>query len=699
MPFQPKYLGLVISGLMLPGLSYANEQEKVPYVHQLPTITIEAHPLSPNQNDFANAVNVVEKEQLSQGATTLGDALAGQLGIHSDNFGAGSSRPVIRGQTAPRVKVLTDSTEVMDASQISPDHAVTVDPVLASKVEVLRGPSTLLYGGGAIGGVVNVLDEKIPTQMPENGVDGEVHLRGNTVANEKMAAAGVTIGLGEQFALRLEGDKRKADDYQVSGYRHEDEKEKRVDGTWSEGQNASVGLSWIGDQGYMGFAYSERKDKYALPGHSHEYEDCHPHGKTVATMHLHCGGHGHDHSHDHDDHGHDDHDHAHQHDAPWVDLDSKRVDFRAEYQNPWSGIEKIRARASYTDYKHDEVDAGEIATTFTNKGYDGRLELVHSPVAGWEGVFGMQYANSKFQAIGTEAFLPKTKTENLAAFLLEHYQWQDVHFEVGGRVEQQKINPEQPNYKAFDKTAFSASTAINWEFVPTHITSLSLGYAERLPNAQELYAKGVHLATNTYEIGDENIDKEKSKNIELGLRKAEGDLGYALNVFYNQVDDYIYAHTLDRHENFRLVKYSQADAKFYGTEAELSYQFNPFYQAKVFADHVRAEFKQGGDLPRIPATRTGVRFDANFLDGIHGGVEYIHSFKQNKIANFEDETAAHNIVNVDVSYDKSLNEQLSYQLYLRANNLLDETYYNHASYLSTIPQQGRNFVAGVRFRF
>ena len=172
-----------------------------------------------------------------------------------------------------------------------------------------------------------------------------------------------------------------------------------------------------------------------------------------------------------------------------------------------------------------------------------------------------------------------------------------------------------------------------------------------------------------------------------------------MNVFYNQVDDYIYAHTLDRHENFRLVKYSQADAKFYGTEAELSYQFNPFYQAKVFADHVRAEFKQGGDLPRIPATRTGVRFDANFLDGIHGGVEYIHSFKQNKIANFEDETAAYNIVNVDVSYDKNLNEQLSYQLYLRANNLLDETYYNHASYLSTIPQQGRNFVAGVRFRF
>lgn len=698
MQLQHKILWIAISSALASMQTLAQEPEKiVPQVHKLQVITVEAHPLSPNQNDFANAVNVIEKEQLSQGASSLGDALNGQLGVHSDNFGQGSSRPVIRGQTAPRVKVLTDSSEVMDASQISPDHAVTVDPALATKIEVLRGPSTLLYGGGAIGGVVNVLDEKIPTQMPEHGVAGEVHLRGNTVANEKLGAAGVTVGLGEQFALRIEGDKREADDYQVSGYSHEGEREKRVDGTWSEGQNIGLGLSWIGEKGYIGVAYTERKDKYALPGHSHV--DCHLHG----TSDIHCGEHEHEEGDDHD-HAHD-HDHDHE-EAPWVDLKSKRFDLRAEYQQPFAGIEKVRARASYTDYQHDEIEHGAVGTTFKNKGYDGRLEIVHTPLAGFEGVFGIQYANSKFEADGEEAFLPKSTTNNFAAFLIEHYQWNNVHFELGGRVDLQYIDVDAEVSengvirKDYEDQAYSASAAANWEFMPDHLASLSLSYGERLPHAQELYADGIHIATNTYEIGGGDIlGKEKSKNIELGLRKTGSALGYGVNLFYNQTDDYIYAATQAIDEGVRLVHYTQADVDFYGAEGEISYQFSPLYQAKLFADHVRAEFKDGGDLPRIPATRAGVRFDAEFMDGIHGGVEYIHGFKQNRIAEFEDETAAYNLVNIDVSYDKSLNEQLSYQLYLRANNLLDETYYNHASYLSTIPQQGRNFTAGVRFRF
>ncbi|MCJ8146063.1 TonB-dependent receptor [Acinetobacter sp. A3.8] len=670
-------------------------KDTTPQVHQLQVITVQAHPLSQNENDLVQTSNILEKEQLSQGAATLGDALNGQLGIHSDNFGAGASRPVIRGQTVPRVKVLTDSSEVMDASQISPDHASTVDPALARKIEVLRGPSTLLYGGSAVGGVVNVLDEKIPTQMPEGAVDGEVHLRGNTVANEKLGAAGITIGLGEQFALRLEGDKREADDYAVSGYTHDGEKEKRVDGTWNEGQNATVGLSWIGDRGYAGVAYSERKDQYALPGHSHEYESCHPHG-----THLHCSSHD-DHDHeeeDGDDHDHDHEEHAHE-DAPWVDLKSKRVDFRAEYQQPFAGIETVRARAGYTDYQHDEIEEGEVSTTFKNKGYDGRLEFVHVPLAGWEGVFGAQYSNSEFQALGDEAFLPKTTTENLAGFLIEHYQWNDVHFEVGARVEQQQIDATESGLKDYDDTAYSASASAKWQFAPEYAASIAYSYGERMPNAQELYANGVHLATNTYEIGNENLGKEKSHNIEIGLSKDEGDLSFAVNAFYNQVDDYIYANTLDRYENFRLVEYQQRDADFIGAEGQVSYQFSPLYRGKIFADHVQAQFKDNSDLPRIPATRTGMRFDADFADGIHGGVEYIYGFEQDRIADFEERTPDYHLLNLDISYEQQPSDSWSYQIYLKANNLFDQTYYNHASYLSSIPQQGRNFTSGIRFRF
>lgn len=697
--FAHTTLSLAMSTILWSNLSHAevveaeNSPSKTnkPTVHKLQVITVQAHPLSQSENDLAQASNIIDKEQLSQGAATLGDALNGQLGIHSDNFGAGASRPVIRGQTAPRVKILTDSSEVMDASQISPDHASTVDPALARKIEVLRGSSTLLYGGGAVGGVVNVLDEKIPTQMPEGAVDGEVHLRGNTVANEKLGAAGITVGLGEQFALRLEGDKREADDYAVSGYTHDGEKEKRVDGTWNEGENVSIGLSWIGDRGYAGVAYSERKDQYALPGHSHEYESCHPYG-----THLHCGSHD-----DHDEEG-EEHDHEHE-EAPWVDLKSKRVDFRAEYQQPFEGIETFRARAGYTDYQHDEIEEGEVSTTFKNKGFDGRLEFVHVPLAGWEGVFGAQYSNSEFQALGAEAFLPKTTTENLAGFLIEHYQWNDVHFEVGARVEQQQIDATESGLKDYEDTAYSTSASAKWQFAPEYAASIAYSYGERMPNAQELYANGVHLATNTYEIGNQDLGKEKSHNIEIGLSKDAGDLGFALNAFYNQVDDYIYANTLDRYENFRLVEYQQRDADFIGAEGQISYQFSPLYKGKIFADHVQAQFNDNSDLPRIPATRAGIRFDADFSqqfgDGIHGGLEYIYGFEQDRIADFEEKTSDYRLVNLDISYEQQLSDSWSYQIYLKANNLFDQTYYNQASYLSSIPQQGRNFTSGIRFRF
>lgn len=678
-------------------------------INTLPTIVISAHPLDRTAADIATPVSVVEHDQLASGATTLGQALAGQPGIHADSFGGGASRPVIRGQTAPRVKVLSDGSEVMDASAISPDHMVTVEPLLSEKIEVLRGPSTLLYGSGAIGGAINVLDNKIPTRMPENGLEGEVNLRGNTVADEKVAAAAVTVGLGEQFALHVEGVKRDANDYKVRGYAPEGENEKRVDGSYATGENASVGLSWIGERGFAGLAFTQRKDEYGLPGHSHEYESCHPHG-----THLHCGGHDEESedeaAHDHDD-GHD-HEHDHSHEAaPWIELDSKRVDFRAEYAQPFTGFDKIRVRAGYTDYQHDEIEEGSVATQFNNKGYDGRIELTHVPVAGFEGVLGLQYARSDFEANGEEAFLPKTLTENISAFLLEHYQWKDVHFELGARQEWQTINPElglaKFSTQDYDDTATSASFAATWEFVPDYALALSLAHSERMPNAQELYANGGHFATNTYELGDANLSNEKSNNVELSLRKTAGNFTFGLSAYHNQVDDYIYAKTLDRFEDFRLIQYTQADATFNGVEAESSYRMDDNYTATLFGDYVRAKLDssdaQGNrNLPRIPAARLGSRIQANWdaLGGQLGGaLEYAHVFKQNDIADYESTTAGYNLINATLAYDGELNARNSYRLYLQMNNLLDEKYDSHSSFLSTIPQPGRNFTAGVQLKF
>ena len=333
---------------------FASEHEQAT---TLDTIRIKAHPLEQTSKDFAVADTVVDQKRLAQGAVTIGEALSGETGISSNQFGVGSSRPVIRGQDGPRVKILQNSSENIDVSTLSPDHAVTVDPALAKQVEVIRGPSTLLFSAGTVGGLVNVTDSKLPTALPEKGYEANVGLRYNTGSDEKLATAGVTLGLGDQVALRVEGLKREANDYIAPDYVHEGEKERRVDNTFAKGQTVNFGLSWIYDRGFTGISYSNRQDQYGLPGHSHEYESCHLHGLS-----LHCG------EHDHDEDEHDDHDHDHAHEAgPWIDLKSERYDVRTELDDPFAGFKKLRAQASYTDYQHDEIEEDTISTRFKTR--------------------------------------------------------------------------------------------------------------------------------------------------------------------------------------------------------------------------------------------------------------------------------------------------------------------------------------------
>lgn len=654
----------------------------------LDTIRIKAHPLEQTSKDFAVADTVVDQKRLAQGAVTIGEALSGETGISSNQFGAGSSRPVIRGQDGPRIKILQNSSENIDVSTLSPDHAVTVDPALAKQVEVIRGPSTLLFGAGTVGGLVNVTDSKLPTAMPEKGYEGNVGLRYNTGSDEKLATAGVTLGLGDQVALRVEGLKREANDYIAPDYVHEGEKERRVDNTFAKGQTVNVGLSWIYDRGFTGISYSNRQDQYGLPGHSHEYESCHLHGLS-----LHCG------EHDHDEDEHDDHDHDHAHEAgPWIDLKSERYDVRTELDDPFAGFKKLRAQASYTDYQHDEIEEDTIATRFKNKGYDGRLELVHNPLGAWEGVIGTQYGQQKLELTGEEAFLAPNTTKKWSVFALEHAQLNDVHVELAARVDQQKIDIDDSSKKDFDGSAFSVSGAANWEFAPNYKLSLVTSHQERLPLAQELYADGGHFATNTYELGNDQLSKEKSNNVELGFHYDDNTFDYHVHVYHNWFDDYIYAQTLDRYKDFRLVQYAQDKAKFYGAEAEAGYQISPIYKLSVFGDYVRGKI-DNDNAPRVPAGRLGTKLNADFDDHWSGSAEYYHVFQQDKIAAYETDSQSYNMLNLGVAYSGNYSNVSDYRVFLNANNLLDDQVYQHASFLSTIPQVGRNFSVGVNFSF
>ncbi|MEN8352521.1 zinc piracy TonB-dependent receptor ZnuD [Acinetobacter towneri] len=713
MSFHKNLITLSIFSVLTPA-AFANTESSST---QLETIQLQAHPLVQTAADFAVADHVIDQKTLAERSTTIGDAMADELGVYSNQYGSGSSRPVIRGQDGPRVKVLQHASETADVSTLSPDHAITVDPILAKQVEIIRGPSTLLYGAGTVGGLVNVTDQKIPTQMPNNGLEGQVGLRYNTGSDEKLVSAGVTAALSDQFALRIEGSKRKANDYITPNYwvehhhtevhvepdgsthTHEHEelvKERRVDNTFAEGQTVNIGGSWIHDRGFVGLSYSNRQDKYGLPGHSHEYHDCHPHGNK-----LHCGSH--DPAPQPDPH--DEHEHAHG--GPWIDLESHRYDLRTELDQPFAGFEKLRAHASFTDYEHDELEENKVISNFRSKGYDARLELVHQPIAGWEGVFGTQYSQQKIDLTGQveqhgdhsheTVPMPDTKTQKYSLFGLEHKQFGDVHVELGARVEHQKIDVDAQK-KDYSDTGVSASAAANWQFAPNYKLSLTGSHQQRLPLAQELYANGIHFATNTYERGNANLDVEKSNNLELGLHYEADKLDYSLHVYHNWFDNYIYGATTDHKETFRLIDYQQDKAKFYGTEAKLGYQISPDYKLSVFGDYVRGEI-DNQNAPRVPAGRLGTKVDANFADGWSGMAEYYRVFKQDKVAYLEQETAGYNMVNVGVAYAGNYANKQDYRVYFKANNLLDDEVYSHTSFLSNIPQVGRNFTVGVEFGF
>lgn len=700
MSFHKNLITLSIFAVITPS-AFAQQEEATVAVQTLETIQVQAHPLIQTAADFAVADHVVDQKALSERATTIGDALADELGVYSNQFGTGASRPVIRGQDGPRVKVLQHASETADVSTLSPDHAVTVDPILAKQVEVIRGPSTLLYGAGTVGGLVNVTDQKIPTQMPEDGLEGTVGLRYNSGSDEKLASAGVTAGIGENFALRVEGSKRKANDYIAPDYFHEHddelEKERRVGNTFAEGQTVNIGGSWIHDRGFVGLSYSNRQDQYGLPGHSHEYHDCHPHGNE-----LHCGGHG---PAPQPDPNAVEEEHAHG--GPWVDLESHRYDMRTELNNPFAGFDKLRAHASYTDYEHDELEESEVISNFKSKGYDARLELVHKPVAGWEGVFGTQYSQQKINLAGgaeehdghshSGVLMADTKTEKYSLFGLEHKQFGDVHVELGARVEHQKIDVDSTQ-KDYSDTGVSGSAAANWEFAPNYKLSVVGSHQQRLPLAQELYADGIHFATNTYERGNEDLDVEKSNNLELGLHYEGEKLDYHVHVYHNWFDNYIYGSTTDSEGTFRLVDYKQDKARFYGTEAQLGYAINDAYKVSLFGDYVRGKI-DGENAPRVPAGRLGTKVEADFADGWSGLAEYYHVFKQDQIASYEQETQGYNMVNVGLAYAGAMANNQDYRVFFKANNLLDDQVYSHTSFLSNIPQVGRNFTVGLEYNF
>ena len=678
------------------GLAHAqaNAQAAPQTAGSLPPVTVSASGLQLGANDMTTPTAVLEGDELvRRREATLGETLGSEPGITSSHFGAGASRPIIRGMDGPRVKVLSDGAELHDASTISPDHAVASEPLLATQIEVLRGPSALVYGGGAVGGVVNVLDGKVPTAIPQKGIEGSAELRANTGAGEGAGAFSLTGGAGN-LAVHVEGVARDAGDYRVGkGWAPDGEPTRKVPGSFNRTDTGSVGLSWVGERGYLGAAYTRQAARYGLPGHNHSFEGCHTHG-----THLHCGAHEEEDDHDHgaEEHG----------DVPVVDLRSERLDIRGELRNPFTGFSALRLRAGVTDYVHDEVEDGTIATTFKNKAYDTRMELQHEPLAGFKGVVGLQTSQRKFSAIGEEAYVQPTVTRKTGLFVLEEYRLNDWYgdwrFEAALRHDRQTAEALASGSAGGTERSHngtSASLGAVWKFTPGYQVGTSFTRASRAPSAEELYARGLHMATSTYERGNANLRSETSQNIDLSLKKTSGDTTFGVSVFRNRISNYIYGRTLDEVDGLQLLQYSQADATFTGIEGQVRQRVTRNMGVTLFGDTVRAKLDGGGLLPRIPATRAGVRLDANW-NAWEGQVEWVQVARQNRVAAFETATPGYGMLNLGVSYRGQLSSGTPWQVYLKANNLTDRLAYAHTSFIkNAAPLMGRNITVGVKVAF
>jgi iron complex outermembrane receptor protein len=638
-------------------------------IDQLDDYIVSAGPTARAIKDFASPFSALNSEDIQQqSGSTLGDLLDGQLGVTSTSFGGGASRPIIRGFDGPRVRILDSGIEALDASSTSPDHAVATEPLLVERVEILRGPSTLLYGSSAIGGVVNVIGREIPrTPVNEIGtIEGGLELSHDT-ATDGESALGYAKAGGESWAISVTGLKRENDNYDIPG--DAESVSGTLENSFFETDAYSVGGTWFLDQGsYFGLSFASYASRYGVPGHSHQHED--EHGEESVSIYL----------------------------------DRKRYDAELVLIEPLAWIEAARFRLGYTDYEHTELEGDETGTKFENEGWEFRGEIAHGPLGFFhEGVAGVQVSDTDFSAIGEEAFTPAATTRNQAFFVSEHIHGDELHWDFGARVEHQSIDAEGAA-SSYSGTALSFALSAIWKFAEDHSLALSLQRSQRHASSTELYADGPHLATEQYELGDEDLDLETAYGVDVRYSYSSRDWSASVSAFYTYFEDYIFAaETGAEIEELLVYQFTAVDALFWGFEAEVDYlayqSGDTSVRLGLLADYVRATNEDTNeDLPRIPPLRIGgkVRVD-------HGpwstGLLLRHNFVQTDTAPNEHETDGFTELQLDLSRSFVMKSG-EWTFFAQARNLLDEAIRHHSSFLKEVaPQPGRSLRVGVRFEF
>jgi len=644
----------------------------------LPAVTVTATPFNDGvDNQILAPATVLRGDELrNKLGNTLGESLSQELGVSASAFGAGASRPIIRGMEGPRVKILQNGMSVLDASTFSNDHAVAGEGATARQIEILRGPAALLYGSGAIGGVVNIVNDRIPTSLVGKPT-GETEVRYSTVDHGKQVSASVDGSTGN-IGLHLDGNFRDADDYKIPGNVVRGEAASgsgTLPNSFTRAGSLGFGGSYIQNWGHIGASVGVNDDRYGIPTEERSY----------------------------------------------ITLKQTRFDIDGLIKEPFANFESLRFKLGNTDYEHTEHhEDGDAAVVFKNRALESRIELTHKPLAGWHGTFGLQTENSEFSALPAEddsghghshATVPLTKTESIAAFLVEQRDFGPVRASAGARIESVKRKPDASSgYSNRDFTLGSYSAGGLWTFTPGYGLGLTGSIAQRAPSVEELYSDGAHEATATFDIGDPNLRKETSQNVELSLQKTDGLFRWKANVFHNSVKNYVYGvmgESVDDHGDpdptgeFTQRSWSQNDAVIRGAEVEVSYnRFGEGLGLRAFADTSRGKLTGGvGNLPLQPVTRYGG--EVNYRQGNwQSGLSVLHADRQRRLASFEDFAApSYTKVDASLSYTQRTSG-LPITWFAMVKNLLDEDIRLSTSVLGEVaPLSGRNFIVGMRTRF
>jgi iron complex outermembrane recepter protein len=665
---KPLWLAMM-AALTTPVTATAADNSTIIDLDQVP---VTGNPLGVASDDMVVPVSVLGGRELSlrrQG--TLGETLNGIPGVTATQFGPNASRPIIRGLDAERVRIMQNGVGVLDASSLSFDHAVGIDPLIIEQIDVVRGPAALLYGGSAMGGVVNAIDHRIPKESL-NGYTGRAEARFGGPDNTRNGAAVVDVGNG-LFALHADVYSRETSNLDIPGYavskrksladgtERDSKGKKTLNNSAGFANGGAMGASWTFDKGYLGLSYADSNNYYG----------------TVAE------------------------------DDVKIDMNNKRTELAGEIRDLKGPIEKLKLRMAYTNYKHVELENGEVGTTFKNRGMQGSLEGTHQTFMGLNGVVGYQFQNTRFMALGEEAFVPSVTTQDQSLYVYEEYAIDKHKITFGGRTGETSVrSADNDNFGAGQNKRFSPNSfALGGLYTidESWVATVNLSHNERAPSYFELFANGPHIATGQVEVGSTSLKKERSNGIDAQLKWKSGGHSITLGAYATKFKNFI---GLFNTGNDRLVdgellpeaEFRAVPALFKGLELEGKFALNDEWALRLRGDYVHAKDTRNNDyLPRISPLRLGGGLDYR-LGNWNARMDVLHAFKQNDVAENELKTDGYTNLSVLVAYKLSVKYHV--ELFAKANNLLNDEIREHASFLKDIsPAGARSVLVGARADF